>query len=371
MGRNLVSTDTSVGGSADITMDSAQDAIIQGGDFPNGGVLIHKGSGANVAASVLQPLDGPLSLAGISALTGELQAGRNVVTRSISLSGNADGTPVLILKGNQAQTITYHRLTNPNNGSIQDARLPGVRFDKSGGSVSFAKGAGALTPEALVVTSSWIVAPGNAAAINLTGHNIVFTLAGGYGHRTIDTGNSAGFQNVEINAGSGATVQIDAMVVNGKLTIGSASQINGAAIRARGDVATKAGGSSIGGSSRIRFEGGTDQSLTSEVAEGRILGVEIAKSTGTLTIGASNVLAVTGNWTYTSGTVSAAGSTIKFIGGDKLISSGAMIFGNVIVAVGSANFVDIDGVALVAGTLAGANFDSTTGKVRTGKFVQA
>lgn len=370
VGRNLTSEDKSVDGQADITLTGAADAIIKGGDFPNGGIIIAKKSGAAVAAGVTQPLDGPLAINSLASLTGEFQVGHNVSTRAFNAAGNPDGTPVLIFKGARAQTVTYYKTTNPNNQAVVDARVPGLEFSKSGGSVSFVKGAGDVAPGALVVTGGWIVSEGNEAPINLAGHNVSFILSGGSGHRTIATGSSAGFDGVELNPGSGATVTIASMVVNGKLTIGGGSRIDGDVIRARGDVVTRAGGTSVIGSSRIQFEGGADQSLSSEVAEGRILGVVIAKSGGTLKIGTSNVIAVTGGWTYTSGLVSAAESTIKFVGADKSINSGSMTFGNVIVALGSANFMDIVGEAKVAGTLTGAAFNVTGGKVRSGKFVQ-
>jgi hypothetical protein len=358
VGRNLTSLDTSVGGSTNITMNGNSDAQIIGGDFPNGGIIIHKGSAAKVTANVTQPLDGPLTLSSMSTLQGTFQVGADVTTSDTGISGNSDGSPVLIFKGNRAQTLI---------GAVANAMVPGVGIDKNGGSLKLQlplnPNGGGYDP--LQVSGGWIVEATNTAPVNLANSHIRFQLSGGFGHRTIDTGNTAGFHTVDLNAGSGATVTINKMVVNGDLILSSASAINGDNIDVHGDVITQST-TSMSGSSRIRFVGTGNQALAATLPNRKMPGVIIEKPSGTLSIGQNgNTIDVTGHWTYigTGNDVNAAGSTIRFVGGTKIIRSGAMRFDNVIFGVGSADHVEVladapsndPGVLFYTGTVTNPN----------------
>jgi len=325
VGGGLISNDASVGGNADITMVVGEKLVqLEGGDFPNGGIVINRGSAHGVNAAVSQPLDGPLTLQNVGTLTGELQVGNNVTTNVSGITGNAGGSPVLVFTGNKAQQLI---VTAPNR------MVPGVKVDKSGGKLTL--------NDNLQVSGGWIVTAGNLADIKLDGTTVRFQLSGGYGDRTIDTGASAGFDNVEIQAGSAATVTIGAMVVNGDLLLSSASAINGGNIDVYGNVTTQST-TAMGGDSRVRFVGGNNQTLSATADDRRMIGVIVDKSGGALTIG-SNRIAVTGNWDYIAGNVDGATneSTIKFVGGNKTIRPGSMVFHNVDFAVGSANKVQI------------------------------
>lgn len=325
---DLTSTDASVGGTADITMVGAANASITGGDFPNGGIIINKLSGSTVTANVTQPLDGPLSLINLGILQGTFQVGGNVTTSDTGISGNSDGSPVLVFKGNSAQTLT----ANVANGAV-----PGLEFDKSGGSFTLANNANVLQ-----VTGGWIVDNSNVAPINLTGTNVRFLLSGGYGSRTIDTGMSAGFNDVELTSGSGSTLTIPKMIVDGQLSIVSVGVIAGT-IDAHGDVSTS-DTSVTSGPGTILFNGTGNQVLTATVDDAQVPNVAVNKTAGTLSFG-TNRIGVTGDWTYTKGTVNSTGSTISFQGyGSRTVTTGvspAMSFYNVDIFKGSGDTLTV------------------------------
>jgi hypothetical protein len=341
--RNLTSTDTGVGGSTNITMITPTNATILGGDFPNGGIIISKGSSSIVTANVTQPLDGPLTLNNMSALLGTFQVGRDVLANDTGISGNDDGSPVLVFKGTSAQTLT---------AGVANASVPGLEFNKTGGSFTLANNANVSGANALKVTGGWIVDATNTAPVTVTGTNLTFQLGGGFGSRTIDTGNSAGLNNVNINAGSGAN-------------------LNGADIDVKGNVTTQAS-SSLGGNSRIHFIGATNQTLAATADNRELPGVIIDKTGGVLTIDPTYAIAVRGHWTYIGSDgsdVVAAGSTIKFVGATKLIRSGAMVFGNVNFAVGSADHVEVLDAGMNPGTLYYSGTATNTAKVTKGTLV--
>lgn len=340
VGGNLTSTDSNIFGPADITMVGTANATITGGDFPDGGIIINKGSAQTVTANVTQPLEGPLSLVSMSSLKGTFQVGRNVTTSDTFIGGNTDGSPVLVFKGNSAQTLT----ANVPNGAV-----PGLEFDKSGGSFTLVNNANVSGANALQVTGGWIVDATNVPAITLTGTNIKFINGSGSGSGTIDTGASAGFNNVELASGSGSTLTIPKMVVNGLLSITNIGTITGT-IDARGDVSTSDTGVSSGPGT-ILFNGTGNQVLTATVADAQVPSVGINKTAGTLSFGA-NRIGVTGNWTYTAGTVNAAGSTISFQGfGSRTITTGVMSFNDVDIFKGSGDTLTITDALTVGNDL--------------------
>lgn len=333
---DLTSNDTSLYGPVDIWMVGTRNATITAnpGDFPDGGITINKGSAQTVTANVTQALDGPLTLSSMSSLIGTFAVGGNVTTTDTSVGGNVDGPAVLLFQGNKAQTLT---------AGAANGMVPGLAIDKNGGSLTLANNSNTLQ-----VSGGWVVAPTNTAPVNLTGTTVRFMLNGGYGHRTIDTGGSAGFNNAEIQAGSGANVTIGAMKVNGNLTLASANTINGGNIKVYGNV-TATGATAMIGSSRVYFVGTNDQTLSATANNRRMIGVIIEKTGGKLTIDPTYTIDVTGNWDYigeqlgdnNGKDVVATGSTIRFVGPTKYLRPGKMVFGNVDFAVGSADHVEV------------------------------
>lgn len=373
---DLSSSDSNVKGTADITMygggtarlytgtlDNDNNIIPGPGDFPDGGIVINKGSGDKVDANVIQPLDGPLVLQNIGTLTGHLEVGKGVTTRVAGITGNSDGAPVIYFEGVGRQTLT---------AAVANAAVPGLSFNSTGaGWVTLAGGAGSANitgANTLKVGGGWIVT-GNGNVNLPVGSNIKFTNGV---DRTINIGNSAGFQNVEFDSGSSKTVTIGKMVVNGNLMVSVLGTANGGDIEVKGDVLTSNNGyGNASGTSNILINGTGNQTLKATKPNSRILGIKIAKTGGLLTIADDNVINVTGNWTYTGNgsDVDAADSTIKFIGGDKRIQAGDMKFGNVIVAIGSANKMSIvDAVDDAVDALYTGTYTKTSGTIIKGGF---
>jgi len=347
VGGDLTSNDASVGGTTNITMVTASNATIKGGDFPSGGIIINKLSGSVVTAAVTTPLRGPLSLINLNSILGSFQVAGNVTTSDAGVGTDPINDPVLIFTGTAVQTLT---------ALVPNGQVPGLGFNKTGGSFTLVSNAnnnavvGGVPTTALGVTGGWKVYATNTALVNLAGTNVKFAPGGGLnGSRTIDTGNSAGFNNVEFASGSGSTVTVTKMIVNGLLSLTNLGIISGT-IDARGDVTTS-DASVTSGPGTILFNGTADQNL-SATSSGQVPGVRIDKTIGTLSFG-SNTIGVTGDWTYVKGSVNVAGSTIAFQGyGSRTVDAGAgpaMAFNNVEITKGSGdtltitNKLDVDG----------------------------
>lgn len=340
---DLISKDDSVGGGADITMIGSKDARIEGGDFPNGGIVIKQKGSATVHANVLKPLAGPLVLTKATpakALTGTFQVANNVTSEAVSIDGNDDGSPVLVFMGNKKQTLStgYGQM------------VPGVKFDKTGGSVDIESEKGELK-----VSGGWLVSSGNAASINIPDEVAIrFDNAkkGASGDREIDTGESAGFKNVILTPGGGSTMTITKMVINGNLNTINVGELNGEPIDLYGNLITQTVNSGMTGDGAIRFVGSNDQTIMATGNARRLPNVIIEKGTGdgagTLSVAeGSGWINVMGNWDYRSGNVDMTGSTIRFAGtgfngNNNYIRANGMIFATIHFVAGDMDVLDDD-----------------------------
>ncbi len=147
--------------------------------------------------------------------------------------------------------------------------------------------------------------------------------------------------------------------VNGNLTVTTANQINTGTIAVAGNVTTS--DTSVTGSATVRFDGTGNQTLGTGSGTGELPRVTIDKSAGTLTI--QDTIEVTGDWTYTAGTVNAGTSTVKFQTNSLTVNSGAMSFNHVTLDMGNTDLtvtgtMDVNGdltlttVRNISGTIA-------------------
>jgi hypothetical protein len=145
------------------------------------------------------------------------------------------------------------------------------------------------------------------------------TFDNGTQDQTVNAGSMA-FNNVTIAKDTtNLTGTID---VNGNLTLTSVANIGTIAVA--GNVTTT--DTSVSGSGTILLDGNDAQTLG---GTGELPNVTINKPAGTLTI--QGTIEVTGNWTYTAGTVNAGTSTVIFDNGTQgqTVNAGSMAFNNV------------------------------------------
>ncbi len=236
--------------------------------------------------------------------TGVIAARGHITLANTASSGG--GTGQLLIDGTAVQTFTGV-------ASVSDqSMLPGVRFKKTGGSVSLV--------QYFTVTGDWTYTSGNTLHGTST---VSFTKS-----KTI-TGSDT-LYNVWFR-GNTATFTIDGsttLTVAGTLTVEGASALtlNTGTINARGNITYANTHASTGGTATLNIGGSSSQTLTGSgtVGQGSLPNVVINNS-GTLSL--SSIITCAGNWTYTGGTVSAGTSTVAFTGTFNLDGQGSVNMG--------------------------------------------
>lgn len=186
----------------------------------------------------------------------------------------------------------------------------------------FAGGSGTIT-----VTGNWT--DNNLFYCN-TG-TVVF--AGSASTNTISgTESPKTFYNVSFNKSASHTLTVaDAITATGTLTYGGTSQltVNTGTINASGDITVTNTVTTGGGSTFLNINGGNAQAFTGLSGNGYpFKDITINKSSNTITF--SNNIYMTGNLTYTAGTVATATtSTMNFIGTGQTINTGSVNLYNV------------------------------------------
>jgi hypothetical protein len=286
-------------------------------------------------------VDNDLTIGGSSSSKlngGTIDVGGDVVTTTY-IGGDAT------IQMNGAHTIN----AGGQSGGLTDLEVTGGTVDASGATV--------LRVRDLTISGgSTFTAPDSTGRLEISRH---FTVSGGTfthnsgtvkfigGSGTVSIG-STHLNHVTFSLSSWATITINSEIYcEGDLTIqgSGSSKVNGGTVAVEGDVTTTNTGFS--GSGTVKFVGSGDQTLGASSGTGQLPHVEIAKSGGTLTM--QDTIEVVGDWTYTSGTVDAGTSTVKFQGGSKTVDANGMSFYDVIVNLGSwagltvASDWDIDG----------------------------
>ncbi|MCM2279208.1 MAG: hypothetical protein NDJ89_14120 [Oligoflexia bacterium] len=302
--------------------------------FQKSGAVTLTGSTLKVAGNLTQ---GGSTSNGV--LTGGTIEASGNVTASGTNSGTASNTTVINLVGTNPQTVTGTA------GSV----LP---------SITIASPGGVTLSGTIDLAGSWTYTSGTVTA----GTSLVRFL--GAGTNTINAGSMA-FNDVTFSRTQPSTIT-GTMNVAGDLTIGSStlnSALTGGTISVSGDVtANGTNNGTAGQTTEIRLVGTGAQTL-SGIAGSYLPSVAIASS-GTVTV--SGTIEVVRDWSYISGTVSAAGSLVQFRGSaSSNIDSGEMSFGVVTFMKSAA--ATITGTMNVAGSLSLSG--STSSGVLTGGII--
>jgi hypothetical protein len=249
--------------------------------------------------------------------TGTIDVKKNIYLQNTA-STNLAGDATIKISGSGKQTL--------NGVTATESVLPNVRIEKPGLSDTL------LLVNRIYVRGNWTWISGTVDA----GTSLVYfydanssTITGT--HTLYDVMFFASSTNMTTNiaAGTTLTVKHSLAFTGGANGIG----LNGGTINAQGDISL-AGTSSTnigGGSTLIRINGTGTQTLTGSLTPGagRLPGIEIAKSMGTLYI--TDNISVLGNWTWTSGTIDATSSIVYFTGTKTITGShalNAVIFNN-------------------------------------------
>ncbi|MFN7905744.1 MAG: beta strand repeat-containing protein, partial [Pseudobdellovibrionaceae bacterium] len=198
----------------------------------------------------------------------------------------------------------------------------------------------------------------SAGTVNTSSSVFIFNAT-----QTIFIASSVNFQDVQF----GGTNQIytlsgtSSFSTLGNLSLGDlgiTGALNGNSINARGNVTFT--GNGFKGTSTILINGNSNQTISSTAAA-FIPPFQINSSGGVVTL--TGTLKFNGNFTYTTGSVDASGSTLNFINTSTITSSAVPTWGNVTINGSGATFT-LSGTFVVGGTLTLG--DTGTGFINSG-----
>ncbi len=247
-------------------------------------------------------VNGNLTLTGVANI-GTIAVAGNVTTTDTSVSGS--GT--ILLDGNDAQTL----------GGTGE--LPNVTINKPAGTLTITG--------TIAITGNWTY---TAGTVNAGTSTVAFT--NGTQDQTVNAGAMA-FNHVTINKGATNLTVSGTMDVNGNLTITQVNAIDTGTIAVAGNVTTTDTG--VTGTGTLLFDGTGAQTLGAGGGTGELPHVTINKASGTLTI--QDIIEISGDWTYTAGTVDAGTSTVAFtnVNQGQTVNAGAMSFNNLTIDKGT------------------------------------
>ena len=242
---------------------------------------------------------GDLSIAGAGGLiinTGNINVSGNIFLTNTAINGG--GTATINITGTGNETLDGTAII------INQSRLPAININKAGGTLTLS---GNISASANVTYVAGTVSAGTSTlyvvnSLTITGNINLYNL----------TIANTGTTTVTIAAGSTVTATHTLDLENGANNI----TINTGTIAVQGNIIDNNSNITGGGTGTILINGSGAQTITSTgiVDQGKFPSVTINKSGGTLTF--PSLITVTGNWTYTAGTldVSTNNSTIVFAG---------------------------------------------------------
>src|SRR5450432_2637259 len=296
-----------------------------------------------------------LTVLGNMAITGTFNS--TFLTGAINLIGDLNltntstgggGSTIIAFTGTTNQAIHSSLLVN-------QSTLPAVTINKSSGTLTF--------PALITVFGNWTYVTGffdvstNNSTVEFAG-NVSFTGSHTLNNVVFEATNNWTFT---VNTGTILTIT-GTLTTTGIKNIFFSTPVSGtAAIQAQGDIVINNTSVTGGGTALIVVDGSGSQAFTGNAAasQGLLPFIRIQKTSGTLTL--NGIISVARDWTWLSGTVAPATSTLVFGGNSLIITSAGMSFYNVTVTTNTStlassltvlNNLSITGAAILS---AGAN----------------
>lgn len=271
-----------------------------------GGAPLYNASTATSFASTT--LTGTLEVLNNLSLAGgatSLNGGTINAYKDITISGGLIGSTLVRAVGSTNQTIS---------GSNIAHYIGNLEIASTGGTVTLSGTFGVYTN---LTYTSGVVDPGTSTV--RLGNN-------SSGAMTVSMG-AASLYNVTVATCFASTAVTGTLVVLNNFTGGCNNSLNGGTVNVYKDITISG---SLSGSTLVRAVGSTNQTISGSSTSHVIGNLEIASTGGTVTL--SGTFGVLTNLTYTSGTVDAGTSTVRFGGngtGPVTVSMGAAQLYNV------------------------------------------
>ncbi len=341
---DVITTDADVGGSATIEFDGsgAQSLNASGGTGAIPGLEVNKSGGTLTIADTIE-LDGSSSW---TQTTGTVSTGSSTIKFCFSSSLTVDAGSV-DFNNLEINTAGWANLTITDtldvNGDLTVTRVNNINT----GTIAVA---GDVTTTDASINGS--------ATIKLDGTSQTLSAGGGTGEIPSLTISNPGWSSLTVE---------DTVTVTGDLTITGINNINGTTIQVEDDITTT--DSSVGGTATIECTGINNQALSASGGTGGIPGLGITKTGGTLTI-SDTINIGAGDWTYTSGTVTASSSTIVFKK-DCTLDDSTTVFNDVELSMGGTEDFTVTGTMDINGDFTITNSDRIyTGTITVAGDVQ-
>ncbi len=225
---------------------------------------------------------------------------------------------------------------------INQCNLPAVTINKPSGTLTF--------PAIITVRGNWTFLSGT---LDLSTNNATVVYNGSLslsGSHTLNHVNFEGTISNTYTVLSGTILTVSGTLItsgNSAVTINTPISAS-TAIQAQGDILITNTSTSGGGTGTILINGTGAQTLdgTSPSGQGRMAHIRIQKASGILTL--NGIISESRDWTYISGTVDPASSTVVFGRNNLAISSSGMNFNNVSVI---SNTISLSNSIVINGNL--------------------
>jgi hypothetical protein len=239
---------------------------------------------------------------------GTIHAKGNVLVNNTTNTNStfAGGTTIILIDGTGSQTLTGSTTAGA-------GLFPTIRINKSSGTLTLAN--------TISVGGNWTyttgtVSVGTSCVYFINTKTITLTLAQTLKRVTFSAATTATFTL------TGASLTVDSTLI---ITGAGVFTFTGDTIHAQGNITDSNSGNGGSGTTTIVIDGSVNQTLTgnSTGGDGRLPDIIIKKTGGTLSL--ASTISVKGDWTWTTGTISAGSSTLYFIS-TKTISGTHALF---------------------------------------------